>query len=208
MKRDSKHHGYAILIVLIAVAILLLLYATQMKTLFVPNVPKQPTGIEQRPWLLEDYLVAENESVKLPRSPKPQISEAFALNGRVTRDNAERGTVVIHFDTDGRIRATWTSEYTSNEQTHALTAEMDGNINVKQTYEDPNGKDKSRLFFIAKGPYLKKAAAVKTSIAEEKGTAWLIGWLKPDHTADGYITITTDRKWSAVYELTALPVAK
>ena len=206
MKYQHKQNGYALLIVLIAIAILLILYATQMKTLFIPDLPKQqPVGIEERPWLLEEYLIPEDKNVKLPRSPKPQLNEPITLNAGVRRNDAERGTTVIDFDTNGRIRATWQSEYSHDEQAYSITAEMAGNINVKRTYEDPNGKDKSRLFFIAKGHYLKK---MLNSGTEEKGTAYMLGWLKPDHTANGYITITTDRKWAAAYEFTTSPAEK
>lgn len=203
MKHYRKQNGYALLIVLIAIAIVLILCATQMKTLFVPtNLPKQKTGIEQRPWLLEELLIPAGEKVKLPRPPKPQLDEAFTLNGSVSRDEEQRGTAVVDFATDGRIHAVWETAYSLNEQTHTITAEMDGNIDVKRTFEGPEGRDKSRLFFIAQGPYLMKTTGADVSRPDEEGTAWLIGWLKPDRTADGYITLTTDRKWSAVYEWT------
>lgn len=206
MKTNAKHKGYAVLVVLIAVAILMILYAVQMRALFVGNGPKTPTGIEQRPWQLEELLVGEGESVKLPRPPKPQFAEALDVAGQVTRDGDERGTVNIHFDTDGRVQATWKSSYKHNEQTISLNAEMKGNINVKQTYEDTDGKDKSRLFFIAQGPYLKQTLDPTAAVNDEKGTAWLIGWLHSDHHAEGHLTLTTDQKWSAVYDWTAPPV--
>lgn len=208
MKHYKKQNGYAILIVLIAIAILLILYAVQMKALFVPqNLPKQSTGIQQRPWLLEDLLVPEGEVIKLPRSPKPQLAEPIQLNAGVKREDIDRGTAVIHLETNGRVRAAWKTEYVQNEQPTSITAEMNGNINIKQTYEDQNGTDKSRLFFIAKGSY-QKTADTLTGGADEKGAAYILGWLKPDHTAHGYITITTDEKWSAVYEWTILETEK
>lgn len=200
MTTDTKHKGYAILIVLIAVAIMLIISGIQMRTLFVGNGPKPSTGIERWPWQLEDLLAGEGETIKLPRPPKPQFAEALDVVGQVTRDGDERGTVNIHFDTDGRVQAAWKSAYTHNEQTISISAELKGNINVKQTYEDEDGKDKSRLFLIAKGPYLKQTQDPSVPVSDEKGTAWLIGWLRPDHSAEGHLTLTTDEKWSAVYD--------
>lgn len=194
-----KRNGYALLIVLIAAAILLLLFATQMKTLFVPRGVKRATGIEQRPWLLEELLVPAGETIKAPRSPKPTLEASFVLGADVQRDGIERGTAEIAFEPDGRIRAVWETEYVSNENTHAITAEMSGNVSVKQTYEGPDGADKSRLFLIGKGTYQKTTTGAD---GDEEGVAWLVGWLRPDYSAVGHITLTTNRKWAAVYDWT------
>lgn len=194
------------MIVLIAVAIMLILAGVQMRTLFVGKGPRPSTGIEQRPWLLEELLARPEEAIKLPRPPKPQFAESLDVSGPVMRDAVERGTVSIHFDTDGRIRATWRSAYRHDEQSITLSAEMNGNIHVKQTYEDADGKDKSRLFFIAEGPYLKQTADPAVAVPDENGTVWLTGWLGSDHRAEGHLTLTTDRTWSAVFDWTAAPV--
>jgi hypothetical protein len=208
MKTGAKHKGYAILIVLIAVAIMLMLAGVQMRTLFVGKGPKPSTGIEQRPWLLEELLAGPQETIKLPRPPKPQFAESLDVSGPVSRDAAERGTVSIHFDTDGRVRAAWQTAYRHDQQTITLSAEMNGNIDVAQAYEDADGKDKSRLFFIAQGPYLKQTADPAVPVPDEQGTVWLTGWLTTDHRAAGHLTLTTDRKWSAVFDWTAPPVER
>lgn len=205
MKTDDKHQGYAILIVLIAVAIMLMLAATQMRVLFVGSGPKASTGLEQRPWLLEELLAGDGEVVKLPRPPKPQFTEILDVTGPVTRETAERGTVSIHFDTDGRVRAVWDTEYPHGEQTIALSAVMNGNIHAGQTYEDGDGKDKSRLFMIARGPYVKQTFDPAFAVPDERGTAWVTGWLGSDRRAEGHLTLTTDRSWSTVYDWTASP---
>jgi len=201
MNYNHHHKGYAILIVLIVVAIILILCATQMKTLFVPNLPLTHTNLQQRPWQLEELLVPAGETVKLPRSPKPELTEPFTVKAPVRRDGIDRGEVTIGFKTDGRIKSKWNVRYTQNEKDYAISAEMDGNIDIKRTWEDDGTKDKSRLFFIASGPYQKRTAG--GAEPDEEGTAWIIGWLKPDYAIEGHITLTTDRKWSAVYEFTA-----
>lgn len=194
-----KHKGYALLIVLIAVAILLILYAVQMKPLFKPETTtNRPIGVEQHPWMLAELLVPEGKDVKLPRSPKPQLNEPRTINAAVSRNAEPRGKAAINFGTDGRIKATWNCEYAYDGQTHSITAQMAGNVNVKQTFEDQNGPDKSRLFFIAKGNYVKATA----SQTAEKGTCWMLGWLKPDGAVEGHITITTDQQWAAAYAFT------
>ena len=190
-------NGYVILIVLIAVAIVLILYATQMKALFLPDVPQDHSSVEQRPWLLEELLVPPDQTIRRPRPPKPELLESFTLETAVSRDGADRGSMTLAFRTNGRLQAGWKVRYTQNDARHAITARMEGNINIDRTYESLGMKDKSRLFFIATGPYQKQAAAA--GLPDEEGTAWLIGWLEPDRTAAGHIALTTDRKWSAVY---------
>lgn len=202
MKNIRHSNGSAMLLVLIAVAIILVLMAVQMRTLFIPSgASSLPTGIEHYPWRLDEFLVAEGETVKLPRSPKPTLDEAVTLEAVVSRDDLPRGTVSIDFGTDGRIAATWETTYESRGKNHTITAAMTGNIVVKHTYTDDNGKDKSRLFFVAKGRYQKQAVSAETTSSPEKGDAWLSGWLKPDHSAQGHISIGQNTEWTAVYNI-------
>ena len=194
-----KQKGSALLIVLIAVAIMLVLYGIQMKSLFGPRGQTQPVGVEERPWQLEHLLADEGEKIKLPRKPKPRLSEPLRVSVDVTRNNETKGTAAITFKPDGHIDAVWDCRYGYDEKTISISAEMAGNINVRQTYEDENGRDKSRLFFIAKGHYLKTSTTATIGTEREKGKAWLLGWLAADGTAEGHITITTDETWSAAY---------
>jgi hypothetical protein len=183
----------------VAVAILMLLYFVQIDAFFGPGLPSQPAGIEQHPWVLEDLLVPEGEDIKLPRSPKPELGDPFSISAPVRRDNADRGTVTLSFDTNGRITSQWQCAYEQTGQEYQIDAEMKGNISVKRTFEDEQGKDKKQLFFVAKGFYTKKPLGGDTAFGGEKGTCWLTGWLGPDRRVQGYVTITTDQQWAAAY---------
>ncbi len=195
--------GSAMLIVLLAVAIVAMLYMVNIQAIFGPTRSAAPTGIEQRPWLLEELLVAEGESVRLPKSPKPTLNAPIALTGEVRRNDEPRGTVRITLDTDGRVQAKWEAAYTHAPKQYTLTAEATGNIDVKTTYKDADGSDRRRLFFIAQGPYRLLTDDPQTGRTEETGTAWLLGYLRPDGRADGTWTLTTDRQWAAVYTFAA-----
>ena len=193
-------NGYAILIVLVAVAIVLILYGVQMKTLFVPDLPPNDTAVQERPWMLEELLAAEGDTVKLPRPPKPEFNEAFAVEAAVQRDGADRGKVTVGFKTSGRLQGRWNTRYTQNGNTYAITAEMEGNVDTQRTWEEAGRHDKSRLFFIGRGPYVRKTAGELEP--DETGTAWMLGWLGADRIVTGHIALTTDQKRSAVYEFT------
>ena len=201
MKRHSKHRGFAILMVLVVVVIIMLLYFVQMDALFGPHLPTQPVGIEQRPWLLKELLVAEGEEIKMPRSPKIELNEPFETAASVSRDGQKRGDVKVTFDTDGRMISTWDCAYIHGDRNFTINAQMTGNIDSKQTFENAQGnKDKTKLFFIAKGTYTKTTTDPQTGTNSESGTAYCLGWLNPDKTTSGHITITTNKEWVAAYE--------
>jgi len=191
--------GFVILIVLVAVTVLMLLYFVQIDTLFSPGLPSEPAGIEEHPWVLEELLVPEGEDIKLPRRPKLELEEPFSITGPVTRNEAERGKIAIAFNTDGRIRANWQCIYEQVGANYHIDAQMNGNIHVKRTYRDETGKDKSRLFFIARGRYIKTPLGETDGTGGEKGVAWLTGWIGPDRSTQGHVTLTTDQQWAAAY---------
>lgn len=198
-KSERSQNGFVILVVLIAVAIMMLLYFVQIDTLFGPGLPSQPAGLEQHPWVLEALLVPEGETTKLPRRPQLQLDEPFTLTLPVTRNDTDRGALSVVFDTNGRIRSQWQCSYEQDGIMYQVDAETSGNINAGQTYRDESGKDKSRLFFIAKGQYTKTPLARAPDVLGEKGQCWLTGWIRPDRTIQGHITLTTNQQWAAVY---------
>ena len=206
MKKDRRPNGFGMLVVLIAVAIVLVLAAIQMKTILPNRSSSGPVGIEERPWLMEELLVAAGEDVKLPKSPKPVLTEPVTLQAEAMLDDMPRGTVVMTFKTDGRMEAVWETAYAHGDKSYTISAAMSGNVVVKKTYTDEAGtKDKSRLFFVAKGRYEKHTLANDAPLSTEKGTVWISGWLMPDWTIDGFVSMHQTTDWVAVYTLTTTP---
>ena len=200
MFRDhAQKDGFAILIVLVAVVIMMLLYFVQIDAFFGPGLPSTPAGIEEHPWVLEDLLAPDGQKIKLPRSPKLLIIEPFTLAAPVSRNDADRGMVQLAFEMDGRIHSQWQCTYEQSGVDYKIDAAMKGNIDVKRTYRDDEGKDKSRLFFIARGNYTKMPVDPTATTGGEKGTCWLIGWINPDRSVDGHVTITQNEEWAAAY---------
>ena len=198
----TEKNGFVILLVLVAVAILMLLYFVQIDTLFGPGLPSEPAGIEEHPWVLEELLVPDGEDIRPPRDPKLELDEPFNITAPVSRNDAERGKIVVAFDTDGRIGAMWQCTYEQSGTSFRVDAQTSGNIDTKRTYQDETGKDKSRLFFIAKGRYIKMPLN-DGAVEGEKGTAWLTGWINPDHTIQGHVTLTRNQQWAAAYAFEA-----
>ena len=196
---QPKKNGFVILIVLVAVAIMMLLYFVQMETFFGPGLPSERAGIQEHPWVLEELLVPDGEDIKLPRRPKLKLEEPFSIAVPVNRNEAERGEIAVAFNTDGRIVANWQCIYEQAGVNYRVDAQASGNIHVKRTYQDQAGKDKSRLFFIARGRYTKTPQGETAGTGGEKGAAWLTGWIGPDHRIQGHVTLTTNQQWAAAY---------
>ncbi len=199
MKSVRKNNGFVILIVLVAVAILMLLYFVQIDAFFGPGLPSEPAGIEKHPWVLEELLAPDGEDIKLPGRQKLKLDEPFSITAPVSRNDTERGEITVAFDTDGHIRAMWQCTYEQAETSYRVDAQTSGNIHSKRTYRDEGGKDKSRLFFIARGRYTKTPLGETAGAAGESGQAWLTGWIDPNRSIRGYVTLTRNQQWAAAY---------
>jgi len=196
----------AILGLLIVVAIAMMLYFMDLKTIFGPSrsYVERPAAIEDHPWQLDDLLIAPDKNVPSPRKGQPELLEPLLIHARVHRNDAPRGQVSVSFGKDCRVAADWAAQYESNKKTITINSHLNGNIVPSKEYSDAQGNiDKTRLFFIAKGPYTQTTHLPDNTIQSEQGTAYLLGWLHTDTTVVGTLTITTDQTWSAQYPLTS-----
>jgi hypothetical protein len=200
--RDLNRHsgGFALIIILVAMAILLLLYFTQIDVLFEPASPGKSTRTEHRPWLEEDRIVPGDKLIKPPRPPRPKLNEPITLTAPVFLDDSRRGIITVGFTAVGEVGGSWGCEYSHGNRDYALDAVFTGNIDITKTYSEGGTTDKSKLYFITKGNYTQTAYNVEVGAkTSEQGLVYVTGWLAPDHSAEGLITITTDKTWSATY---------
>jgi len=194
--------GFAVLLLLVAIAILALLYVIQMDAFFGPVAPGGRTLAEHRPWLEEDRIVPSDQLIRPPQPPKPAINEPLMLNARVQLDESDRGTATLKFAVSGEVSGTWYCEYSHDDRNYRFDASFAGNIDVTKTYSEGETTDDSQLYFITKGTYKQTAYNIKEGTAtSEEGLIYVTGWLHTDYSVSGLITITTDRTWSATYTL-------
>jgi len=198
---DRYGHGYVLLLVLAAIAILAILYVIQMEAFFGPVAPGRRTAAEHRPWLEEDRIVPGDKLIKPPRPPKPMIDEPLTLRTRVQMSESARGTATFEFAVSGEVKGTWYSEYSNKARDYTMEAAFAGNIDTSKTYSEGETTDESRLYFITKGAYKQMAYNVETGTKTlDEGLVYVTGWLNTDYSVSGLITITTDKTWSASYE--------
>ncbi|MHC4636597.1 MAG: hypothetical protein ACYTBP_04880 [Planctomycetota bacterium] len=198
MSRKARS-GFALLIVLIAVAIVMVLYFINLMAIWGPIKP--PEKAPSRPWLEEERIITDGSAIKLPKAPKPELKSPFSITAQVEREQAERGQIKLHFTPDGKIVGQWGCSYSSREQGHKFTSVFQGNVDISKTYEDENGKkDRSRLYFITRGEYIEETLTFATnSTAVTEGIVYVTGWLGAGESISGVITITTDKTWSITF---------
>ncbi|MGI6273187.1 MAG: hypothetical protein ACOYLD_12625, partial [Anaerohalosphaeraceae bacterium] len=187
---------------LVAVAILMVLYFLDVHRIFGPGLSGRSSVPESRPWLEEDLIKGPGEEIRMPKAPKPQLDEQREITAAVSREGAERGTMELTFGADGRVRGTWGCAYRHGNQDYTYDSSFAGNIDAKKVFVSAEGtKDKSLLYFIARGPYTQRMTNVNNGqTTTEEGTIWVTGWLGADYSARGLITITTDNTWSVTYD--------
>jgi hypothetical protein len=207
-----KRDGYAgMLVLLIVLVIGMMIYFLDMKAIWGPGLQsiKHPAGPQDHPWQMENLLLPDNQTVDVPRKGQPELLETLNITASVHRNNAPRGSVNIIFGKDCRFIADWSTQYEYDKKIYQLQTQMKGNVVPSKTYLDADkNQDKTRLFFIAKGSYTQISQLTDTPSQTQQGTAYILGWLRPDNTAEGTITITTDQSWSAVYSFNTTTQSK
>lgn len=205
-----KKDGYAALLgILIVLVIGIMIYFLDMKAIFGPSrqYNQNSNRPEDCPWQMENLLVPEDQIVSVPRKGQPELLEPLNLTASVQRNHAPRGSVNIVFGKDCRLVADWYSNYEYDKKTFQIQAQMKGNIVPSRVYCDANkNEDKTRLFFIGKGPYTQTTQFADAPPRTEQGTTYITGWLSPDNSLQGAVTITTDQTWSAVYDFQTISV--
>jgi len=199
--RFRNRAGFAILMLLVVVAILMILYFIDFSAVF--RIDRQlikSSALQNKPWLEEDRILPVDALADLPKPPKPQLDEPVEIRAAVTRNAEQRGELKLEFTTKGVVTGSWQYKYSHENQDYAFEANIAGNIDVSKTFTKKKQADKSLLYFITKGQYSQITYNRKTGRAKtEEGLAYVTGWLWPDYTAKGLITITTDKTWAADY---------
>ena len=191
--------GFALLMLVIVVAIIAVLYFIQLKFLMGP-VPIVELPRDERPWLDEERILEDSSKINMPRKPKPGLGSGFMMRGAVKLNQMDRGEIVLDFGGDGKVRGYWSCKYTHEEMGYAIDGSFEGNVDGEVTFEDENGKDKSLLYFIAKGEFTKESYNSKTDHHSfSDGMIYVVGWIKTDYSGNGKLTITSDKRSSVSF---------
>ncbi|MCF7955487.1 MAG: hypothetical protein K9M75_06775 [Phycisphaerae bacterium] len=205
LRRRSK--GFMALVVLVSVVIVLILYMMMMKAILPAGRSGGGSSVRQdRPWLLDDLILPAGELIDMPEPPRLVIKDDFTLKPTVSRDGSNRGVAVLKFGGNGVVSGKWECDYTHEERQYSYIATYAGNIVIDKEFSDKMGTDKSLLFFIVKGKYTQRVYHPDIGEKLTNGIIYLSGWVAPDKSLTGKLTITTNDitdkdKWAASYDL-------
>lgn len=149
------------------------------------------------PWNEEYRLVRPGEEIRPPKEEQPEIFDNLLFTAETMQNDEKVGTVRIYVLTDGRIRGGWVGAYRPKPEImwEVVMADFKGNIDPSKIYSDENGKDKSKLYFIARGNFLILETNSDSGIVRNlKGKIYVTGWLDQEYMASGNVVITSDKK--------------
>ena len=128
------------------------------------------------------------------------MDEVRKISPNITsEDGQNRGRLLIETYSDGLVEATWKATYKEGSYEKDFTATCVGNIDAEKIYENENGDDPSKLFFITKGKFLLKAFKQGNAIGGG-GEAYVVGWISPDGTATGTLVLAPTKKKTKNYK--------
>ncbi len=191
----SKHNGNTLITVISLVVLAV------CAVWFINSITKDPTGpVEQCPWVEADRIVNDISEINLPQSPQISLDKVRRISHAITSDDGQdRGRLSIEIDPAGPVVATWKASYKEGVYEKDFTATCVGNIDAEIIYENENGADPSKLFFITEGTFLLKAFKQGNAIPGG-GEAYVVGWISPDGTATGTLVLAPDKKHTRIYK--------
>ncbi len=188
--RQSSRGGAALLLLLLVVVVISVLIFLDPSAIF-------SEGGSEHPWNEEKRLVRISKEVKKPTEDQPSIEQSWIFKADVKKDGQDRGAIEFVIKEDGRIEGFWEAEYNPEPQItyEVMGSTFKGNIDPTKIYKDENGKDRSKLYLIAKGGFsILEWRDDKGTTRNVMGVIYLTGWLDKEYNAIGEITITSGRR--------------
>lgn len=193
IRTNRNRFGSIIPIIIIVIVV--------VAAVFIINTLRQdPTGhVNQYPWTEENRIVTDSAAVEMPAENQFQLKSPKTISRSLSYQGEDRGNLKIEIDTSGLLEAQWKASYKEGEFEKDVSAAFEGNIDATMPYEDENGTDGDKLFFIAKGKFLLQAFKKNGNAQAGGGDAYIVGWLEPDGNASGTMVLAPDKKNTKIY---------
>lgn len=173
--------GFAMLVVLLAVAIIAVLYFVDVRAVFQVREPVDP-GAQ---WLAGGRII-EKGRIPLPQPPQPSLEQFAGKSAPIRQYGDERGTLEVRVAEDGKVSGVWNATYFVGDIEYTVQATAEGNVDAERVYEGEGGRDPSRLLIVGKGTFTRKGYNSRISRSDDsQGRAYLNGWLTPDGHGEG-----------------------
>lgn len=194
---------------LIVVAIGMMIYYFQLNPIDFKIKRLQKQDPDTYPWVQDWRLVGQDQLPQQPEASQPQITENIYFETRPKKDNQSRGKILFQINHEGIVIGNWTGEYDTRSPPVSyaiMKGEFQGNIDPTKIYADDQGRDPSKLFFIAKGTYLMLVSNHDTGkTTSPSGYIYVTGWLDNEFSVTGKVTISPNRKNLETFNFAARP---
>lgn len=138
-----------------------------------------------------------------PTEEQPQLSKPLEVQARTVQDGNDRGEIGVMILGDGTVEGRWGGEFFINKDVdfQVMNCRFEGMVDPEQVYyEDEEGEDPSKLFFIGKGGFVILETNNDTGrVRNLMGDAYARGWLGLEDEVSGELIITTDERNFYVY---------
>ncbi len=189
----TRHGNTLILIVVIA------LFAVAAVMYFNAS-GKEPAGpVEECPWVEIERIAEDISMINLPGDSQKSLEEPISFTQSIKSDEGEnRGRITIEIDPSGLVAASWKAKYKEDNLEKEFNAGCSGNVDSTMVFEDENGVDEDKLFFLTQGTFILQAFKQGNARAGG-GQAYIVGWLSPDGSSQGSLVLAPDKKTTKVY---------
>jgi hypothetical protein len=166
-------------------------------------IRKNTPDPDQTEWLTPWREWSIRESSKKPavalNELQPKITEMLRFEAAISdlENNEDRGDVEFLISPDGQIDGRWSGNYYKGKKVNCdvTGARYEGSVYPGKIYKDEKGEDRSRLYFLTRGRYMYHEADFDTSGYKiRKGDIYVRGWIRPDFTVEGDVTIAHEDK--------------
>ena len=198
--------GFLLLMLLICIAIGAFIYYIQLSAFLNPKPPPKHSDSNALPWE-EDFLITNDtlqaygfQAETMPSPEQPSLTtgkKGIIFRAKVHRDRYLRGEMEFRIRFNGRIKGSWTADFTTTSPPIHYTPlggtpiNFTGNVAPSKIYKDEYGKDPSKLYMIAKGIcVLEQHNLENDRVRTFTGYIYVTGWLDTDYNAFGKLTIT------------------
>ncbi|MFC1676683.1 hypothetical protein ACFL3G_06425 [Planctomycetota bacterium] len=204
-RRQNDRNGYAMLLGLLVVVVIgMFIYYTRM---YGPiyQIGSGESNINP-PWRQWEQMQnrLRKQAFGPPAKDQPQIPQALIVKTIPIENDKDRGTIDMIILANGSIQADWKGRFFVDDnrdiEFEVMTCRPKGNIDPQQIYNDSNGDNQSKLFFLTKGSYVILETNNDTmKVRNLMGSAYIRGWIDKNYAVTGELIITTDEKHFYLY---------
>jgi hypothetical protein len=186
-------------LIFVVVVIVVVLAQRLMK-----ETAKDPdTCLDLEPWKEWRLRESNPKALQMLSEEQPDITKGVRYDVNVNYQDEGRGQLYLVIQPDGMVMGAWNGHYHKEKSKLSIdiqNGDFAGYVCPLKIYRDENGEDPSKLYFIAKGDFLIHESDLESKYHIITGALYVTGWIDADYAVRGKIVITSDEKYSEIYD--------